>query len=231
MSYYEIIGRLIIGVIVGGIIGYERQHKNRPAGLRTHILVCLGATIISMVQQHSFAEALSLITKDPTMVNVIKVDMGRLGAQVITGVGFLGAGTIMHEKGSIKGLTTAATIWVVACIGLGVGLGYYFLSISSTIVVYVVLVMLKKFEVKYMGYSEEVTLRIEHDKDVTTPYSIAKYFSEKNIKVLNVSFDLDEDDYKTISEYTIVLKKNINAVKIVEELNKYSECVYSVRIN
>ncbi len=82
--------------------------------------------------------------------HAIKVDIGRLGAQVITGVGFLGAGTIIHDKGSIKGLTTAASIWTVACIGLAVGLGYYTLTILSTICVFIVLVFLKTFEESFL---------------------------------------------------------------------------------
>lgn len=143
MKYYEIVIRLILAVIVGGLIGYEREFKNRPAGFRTHILVCVGSAVISMIQVLAIEDTKSIILANPEMINVIKADMGRLGAQVISGVGFLGAGTIIHEKGSVKGLTTAATIWTVACIGLAVGMGYYFLSVVSVLGVYGVLVVMK----------------------------------------------------------------------------------------
>jgi putative Mg2+ transporter-C (MgtC) family protein len=136
MLIYDVAIRLILAVVVGGLIGYEREYKNRPAGFRTHILVCLGAAITSMIQLYSIQDTTNLILMHPELQNALKADIGRLGAQVITGVGFLGAGTIIHEKGSVKGLTTAASIWTVACIGLGVGLGYYTLTILSTICVY-----------------------------------------------------------------------------------------------
>ncbi|MEG1254923.1 MgtC/SapB family protein [Clostridium sp.] len=138
MDYRVIIGRLMIGVIVGGLVGYEREFKNSAAGFRTHILVCLGATIIAIISELNLERAMELAT-NPIYQDVIKVDMGRLGAQVISGVGFLGAGTILRDKGSIKGLTTAATLWVVACLGLAVGQGYYILSVTGAIMVFIIL--------------------------------------------------------------------------------------------
>ena len=134
MLAYEVAIRLVLAVVVGGLIGYEREAKNRPAGFRTHILVCLGAAVTSMIQLYSIQDTTNLILQHPELQNVLKADIGRLGAQVITGVGFLGAGTIIHEKGSVKGLTTAASIWTVACIGLAVGFGYYTLTILATYV-------------------------------------------------------------------------------------------------
>ncbi|MEG0307196.1 MAG: MgtC/SapB family protein [Clostridium sp.] len=138
MDYITIIQRLIIGVIVGGLVGYEREFKHSPAGFRTHIIVCLGATIISLIGELNLQKAMELAA-DPLYQNIIKVDMGRLGAQVISGVGFLGAGTILRDKGSVKGLTTAATLWVVACLGLAVGQGYYSLAVTASIMVFIIL--------------------------------------------------------------------------------------------
>ncbi len=148
MERYEVIIRFAFAVLVGGLIGYEREHHNRPAGFITHILVCVGAAITSMIQLHLVQDSLKLMLMYPELANTFKVDTGRIIAQVISGVGFLGAGSIIHEKGSVKGLTTAATLWVVACIGIGVGLGYYFLSIVSAIGVYCVLVVLKRVKIK-----------------------------------------------------------------------------------
>ena len=116
----ELALRLGCAMLVGLIIGIEREYTHRPAGMRTHILVALGACVVSIVGEILFTQYNSLgATPDPA----------RLSAQVITGVGFLGAGTIMKEGPSVKGLTTAASLWAVACLGLASGFGYYALAI------------------------------------------------------------------------------------------------------
>jgi putative Mg2+ transporter-C (MgtC) family protein len=150
LDTYEIGLRLLLAILAGGAIGYEREFKNRPAGFRTHILVCVGAAVISMIQVTTIDQTIQIIQQNPQMAQALKADIGRLGAQVITGIGFLGAGTIITEKRSVKGLTTAASIWVVACIGLAIGLGYYSLSILSVISVFITLVGLKGFQVKFI---------------------------------------------------------------------------------
>ena len=151
LTIKEIIVRLLLALIIGGIIGYERELQNRAAGFRTHILVCLGATIVSLLQIEIGNRAIEMIKLNASLAEVIKVDYGRLGAQVITGVGFLGAGTIIHNKGNIKGLTTAATLWVVACLGLAIGMGGYYISIFSTIIIFITLVFLKRIEGKLIS--------------------------------------------------------------------------------
>lgn len=143
MSYKIILIRLLIAVFIGGILGYEREHEGSPAGFRTNILVCLGAAIISLISASDLQTAMEL-AKNSAYQGIIKVDMGRLGAQVVSGVGFLGAGTILRDKGSIRGLTTAATLWLDACLGLAVGQGLYSLAITGAIIVVVTLSLLKK---------------------------------------------------------------------------------------
>ena len=116
MTWWEISLRLLLAVTVGCVIGIERERKNRPAGMRTHMLVSLGACAVMITSQMIFAQyRVYGATPDPA----------RLSAQVITGIGFLGAGTILKEGPTIKGLTTAASIWAVACLGIAVGAGYY----------------------------------------------------------------------------------------------------------
>lgn len=102
LNIREIVIRLVLAVIVGGIIGYERERQQRAAGFRTHILVCLGATIISLLQIDIGNKAIAMIEASKELSEVIKIDYGRLGAQVITGVGFIGAGAIIHTKGKLK---------------------------------------------------------------------------------------------------------------------------------
>ncbi len=143
MDYIVVLERLIVGVIIGGLVGYEREFKNSPAGFRTHILVCLGATIISLIAEYDL-QKIMIIAQNPMYAEVLKVDTARLGAQVISGVGFLGAGTILRDKGSVRGLTTAATLWIVACLGLAVGRGLYALSLTSAVIIFIILSLFKK---------------------------------------------------------------------------------------
>lgn len=227
MVWYEVILRVVLAIIIGGLIGYEREYKNRPAGFRTHILVCIGAAVISMIQVSGTQEITDMILKQPELSSALKADIGRLGAQVVTGVGFLGAGTIIHEKGSVKGLTTAASIWVVACIGLGVGMGYYFLSIFSTIAVYVVLVSLKQFEARFFHKSKITKLQVQYNNRPELIKKMEEYFSKKNIKVQNIDFDIYEDEetpYK-ISHYTILIPRHINTSEVIRDLCYYEEIV------
>ena len=132
----EIILRLTLSVILSGLIGLERQMQRRNAGLRTHMLVCLGSCLIMLTSLYVF----------DIYKGIAQVDPSRIAAGVITGIGFLGAGTIIRESERIIGLTTAASLWVVAGIGLAVGTGFYVAGIFSTILTLVVLFFLRFFE-------------------------------------------------------------------------------------
>ena len=119
--------KMILAVVFSGVIGYEREHSHRPAGFRTHILVAVGSALVMMTSKYVFLEYQGLVNVDPT----------RLGAQVISGIGFLGAGTILREGFSVKGLTTAASLWAVSCIGLAVGAGYYLGAFITTLFIHI----------------------------------------------------------------------------------------------
>lgn len=138
LSYQEIIIRLCLSALLGSIIGLERERLDWAAGLRTHMLVCVGSTLFMLVSAFGFAEALR-------NHNVV-LDPSRIAAQVVTGVGFLGAGTIIFRQEVIRGLTTAASLWAVAAIGLSVGGGLYYAAISTTLLVMIILVGLKPLE-------------------------------------------------------------------------------------
>ncbi|MGK0466919.1 MgtC/SapB family protein [Clostridium sp.] len=232
MLAYEVVIRLVLAVIVGGLIGYERESKNRPAGFRTHILVCLGAAITSMIQLYSIQDTVNIILLHPELQNAIKADIGRLGAQVITGVGFLGAGTIIHEKGSVKGLTTAASIWTVACIGLAAGLGYYTLTILSTICVFVVLVFLKTIEAKLFKNTKIVKIEIQYANKKNMVEKLEQYFDGMGIKVKNIEFlieDEDENIHYSTTMYTILAPKHINSSMVIQKLCAFEE-IYKATI-
>lgn len=228
MYWYEVVIRLILAIIIGGLIGYEREYKNRPAGFRTHILVCIGAAVTSMIQLYAIQETSNIILQHPTLASALKADIGRLGAQVITGVGFLGAGTIIHEKGSVKGLTTAASIWVVACVGLAVGLGYYFISIAATIGVFIVLVSLKEFETRFFHKSKFTKLEVQYTNKIGLVRKMEEYFTSKEIKVQNIEFEIGEEDdepAQQISLYTILVPRHISVGDIITDLCCYEEIV------
>lgn len=116
--------RLLIAVVLGALVGYERERAGKPAGVRTHGMVSLGAALFAVVSLHGFGN-----TGDPA----------RVAAQIVTGIGFLGAGAILHQRGSVHGLTTAASLWVTAAIGLAVGVGMVFMSLATAILVFLLL--------------------------------------------------------------------------------------------
>ena len=115
MGFLEIGQRLLLAVIMSGAIGFDREFKSRPAGMRTHILVCVGATMIALLQAEIFLDTVTMIGKNPEMASAFRIDQTRLIAQVVSGIGFLGAGTIIVTKRAVAGLTTAASLWTVAC--------------------------------------------------------------------------------------------------------------------
>jgi len=132
----QIIIRLVVSFILGGLIGLEREFHGRAAGLRTHILVCLGSALIMLTSMHMFHLYQGITTIDPA----------RIAAGVITGIGFLGAGTILRFKASVRGLTTAASLWAVAGVGLAVGSGFYVGAYTASLLVLFVLFVLTKLE-------------------------------------------------------------------------------------
>lgn len=133
--------RLALAGLLGGIIGFERQHSHRPAGMRTHVLVTVGSALVMCMAEYVKLQFYSGVENPP--------DITRMGAQVISGIGFLGAGTILREGFSVKGLTTAASLWAVACIGLAAGIGFWPGALLGTVVIFVTLNSMKKFAMRF----------------------------------------------------------------------------------
>ncbi len=149
--------RLVLAVLLGGMIGFEREQSSHAAGLRTHMMVCLGSCLLMLLSIYGFSAFVDEVN--------VRVDPARLAAAVITGVGFLGAGTILHTGKGITGLTTAASVWVVSAIGLGVGAGFYFASSVATAMVLFVLWVMNKLERKFIrGKRERVIVVITEDR-------------------------------------------------------------------
>ncbi|HCW03180.1 MAG TPA: methyltransferase [Clostridium sp.] len=217
MSILEVTMRLLLAVFIGGLIGYERELNNRAAGFRTHMLVCVGAAITSLIQLYTFEEVKIILMDNPNLEGAISSDMLRLGAQVISGVGFIGVGTIIHEKGSVKGLTTAASLWVVAIIGLATGFGYYILCIASFICVFIVVAILKNFEHKFMGKTRKIKLEVIFDKQLQPLLEVNKILKEMGIKIKSIEYSTEEaDDNECI--YTLFVPIRLRVEEVIEKL-------------
>ncbi|HKJ02800.1 MAG TPA: MgtC/SapB family protein [Longimicrobiales bacterium] len=141
----DLLGRLVLAAILGGAIGWEREHAHKPAGLRTNILICMGAALLTDLSAHVARAAPG------------PADPGRIAAQIVTGMGFLGAGTIIQSRGTVTGLTTAATLWVVAAIGMSVGFGSNIEAAGATVIVLIVLIPLRSLEAKAEGRHRRAT--------------------------------------------------------------------------
>lgn len=158
----EIIIKLLLAVIVGGFTGYEREKSNQFAGFRTHILVSIGSCITSIISLELFNEYSNISTMDPA----------RLPAQVLSGIGFLGAGAILKNSNGIRGLTTAAGIWATACIGIAIGYGQYVLGITAWILVMATLYILKNFDKVISKRGQNVLKATITNLDGRQPYLI-----------------------------------------------------------
>ena len=209
-----------MAIIIGGVIGYERGHQNRAAGFRTHILVCLGAAIVSMIQDQLRVNILKYTILHPEVAQVLKTDLGRIGAQVVSGIGFLGAGTIMRDKGIIGGLTTAASIWATGCLGLSIGWGFYYLAIPAGIGIIIVLVTLKKLERYWIENKHIMKIDIQYNKEYSYSDILIKnynIFKEMNVRIKDVTKSIEENKIS----YTLIVAKQMEAVDVLLELSKY----------
>ncbi|AKP66494.1 MgtC/SapB family protein [Companilactobacillus ginsenosidimutans] len=212
-----IVARLLLATVISGVIGYDRAQKHRPAGIRTHILVCLGACIIALIQKEIGFDALQIAKQYPQYKGIVRADDARLIAQVVSGIGFLGAGTIIVEHHSIKGLTTAASLWVVACLGLAVGMVNYVIAIASFVVVYGVIAFLKRI----VRVSPVRNLEIQYLEKSEFKQYIETYFKDHEITVNNVSYKANkiDDNYIYTNTYEVKLPRKLTYVKVVEDLS------------
>jgi putative Mg2+ transporter-C (MgtC) family protein len=215
--YLGLIFKLILACILGGIVGYEREHTNRPAGFRTHILVCVGAALVMVTSEYIFR----------VYHGQANVDPARLGAQVISGIGFLGAGTIIREGFNVKGLTTAASLWAVSCVGIAAGIGFYEGAIVATILIYVTLIMLKKME---DSFSKKSIYKVVYIQSIDKPGQIGEIisaFNNNNIPLKRVEF-INEDNDKNI--YIKVMAKfpvRLSSSNVLNDLHNI-EGIYKV---
>lgn len=218
MTWWEAGLRLFAAVVVGCIIGIERERKNRPAGMRTHVLVCVGAATIAIIERLMVADTMALNGISPG--TGIAVSFGRLSAQVISGIGFLGAGTIFISQKKIAGLTTAASLWNVACLGLAIGMGYYIVALAGCIIVIVTLTLLQR--VVRVNAVKHVEIKFIHR--VETIAFINDYFQSIGVKVLDIDFHVEnKGKYNLYTNiYTLDMQGKTTYKDIVNKLSEYA---------
>ena len=193
VTYLAVAIRIFAAVIIGGILGLERGMKNRPAGLRTYMLVCVGACVIMLTNHYVF--------------QVYGVgDPVRMGAQVVNGIGFLGAGTIIvTRRNQIKGLTTAAGLWSAAGVGLALGIGFYEAAIAGTLAVFIVIALLQKMDNKLHRRSKQLEAYIELSAEISLG-DFLRTMREDGIDVSDVQRESSEEEGKGVRAYVATLK-------------------------
>lgn len=201
--------RLILAVICGGIVGIERAYKRRPAGFRTHILICLGAAMTTLTSQYLY-------------LNMhYYTDMARLGAQVVAGIGFIGAGTIIVTRQQrVKGLTTAAGLWSSAIIGLALGGGFYEGGIITTLMILVAELLFSKLEYRVLDHVPEINLYMEYN-DKPCLENVLKLYREMDLRILNMEITRSRGSKKhnACAIFTLRLNKNYPVNRVIEEVS------------
>jgi putative Mg2+ transporter-C (MgtC) family protein len=204
---WQMLIKLAVSAGLGGIIGLQRERAERPAGFRTHVLVCIGSTLIMLISAEGFKGNPAV---DPT----------RIAAQVVTGIGFLGAGTIIRQGSIVKGLTTAASIWVVSAIGLAVGIGYYLGAVITTILVFMVLAIFKIVEDKYLSKPEEFKINIEFDESISNLVNLENELSFLGIKLISTKIESHVRDNLISLELTVAAKKKIGVLETLKRVSR-----------
>jgi len=191
----DILLRIIFAIILGSAIGLEREITNKSAGLRTQIMVCLGACIFTILSIYGFSTAVTLYPLG---------DPARVAAQIITGIGFIGAGTVLRQGLTVTGLTTASTLWIVAAIGMACGCGKISLAVASTVLAVAILVLIRIFEVKIMPHNTK------HQRKIKISF-LCEYDEYEEIykKVTDLFPEIIDFNHKTIDEDGDKLKLNI----------------------
>ncbi|KKE78605.1 MgtC/SapB family protein [Oceanobacillus sp. FSL K6-0118] len=210
-DFYVIAIRLLIALLLSGLIGFEREMNNHSAGFRTHILVGVGSCLMMLMSLYGFS---SLID---TYGN-IRFDPARIPSYVISGIGFLGAGTIIVYGGTIRGLTTAASIWTVAGLGLVVGLGMYGAAILATLIILISLVFLNNFEKLFQSRRSfsSVNITIDHNTNLSL---LVNLFEQFDVKILSIEITNIEKKMRNV-QIKVERNKRIDKINLYDELSR-----------
>lgn len=201
LTYADIAIRLGVAILTGGMVGYEREKKGRDAGFRTHILVAVGACLFALIELETAIAVLKIVGTQEGASQVLNFSVHRLTAQVVSGIGFLGAGTIMLTKRSIKGLTTAASIWVCAALGIASGMGYYVIAGAGALVILLTLVVVKRI----FSFPHMKKLTIAFDGSDELMKQVENLLRQSNVRILgtDTKIKLEEETAEYLVEYHI----------------------------
>ena len=208
VTIWSVALRMTLAVVCGGIIGIEREYKRRPAGFRTHILICLGAAMTTLTSQYLY-----LVLGQYT-------DMARLGAQVVAGIGFIGAGTIIvTRRQRVKGLTTAAGLWAAAIIGLALGGGFYEGGLFATFLILIAELFFSRVEYRMLQNAPEVNLYVEYG-DNRTMDVLLQEFREHGLKILNMGIihSHSNEEHNACAIFTLRLHKGLDVEHLKQEI-------------
>lgn len=193
----QILLRLGLAALCGSILGFERERHGRSAGLRTNLLVCVGSALMTVVSENFY-----LVYGGSSSV-VLRMDPARVAAQIVVGIGFIGAGVIIKETGGIRGLTTAATLWLVAGVGMACGTGMFFIASATTLIALVALTILKEFE-KNIPRDNYRTIEIVcSEKEEKMLPVLSEFLRAKKLDVQNIGFSYDARNCTTTYEFSI----------------------------
>lgn len=209
LSEWVIMFRLVLAAVLSGIVGFEREFHGRAAGFRTHILLCVGTTLIMLASMHMFDVYMGMTTVDPA----------RLAAGVVTGIGFLGAGTIMRYKASVRGLTTAASLWVVTGIGLAVGSGLIWGAIMTTLLAVVTLMLFGRLEHTMIRKDWYKTLIIETKEGVDQLKGIRDLVGEYGTEVTNFEVERSKDGAHMVLKLGLRLSTSRYNTQLIQDIS------------
>jgi putative Mg2+ transporter-C (MgtC) family protein len=210
LNEWVVLFRLVLASLLSGVVGFERELHGRAAGLRTHILLCVGSTLVMLTSIHIFEVYNGRVPCDPA----------RIAAGVVTGIGFLGAGTIMHSKASVKGLTTATSLWVVAGLGLAVGSGMYFAAVATTAVTIVTLFLFSRVEHAMIRRDWYRTLLIESQEGVTQIKGAREVLGEYGVQVTDFEVERSDDAATMTLKIGVKLSTSRNDDRIVQDISR-----------
>ena len=216
---WEMLIRLLLAAFLGGIVGIERGSGDRPAGFRTHILVCAGAALFMLVSMYGYDDYPMHGEEFPR-----NRDSSRIAAQVVSGIGFLGAGTIMHEGVTVRGLTTAASLWMISAIGLAAGAGMYVLSIGSTAVMMVTLVTFHSWEKRFAG-TTKIDRRFVRITTANTPgiiTQITSYLAKNGVKVKTLNVKNNKAKDQIVLELYLKVDPELDSYDIINGAQQIS---------
>lgn len=231
LSFWDVLCRLLAAVVCGGIIGIERGRKHRPAGFRTHMLVCMGAALTIILSIYLSAMITGVWSLEST--DSARTDISRFGAQVINGIGFLGAGTIIITgRQQVKGLTTAAGLWASACMGLAIGAGFYIGALVGSVFILMTIIVFSRLENFILSRSRNVNLFVEYEYTDDIAH-IVERLKEQDVRIFDIEISKDrssEVGYHPSAIFSLQLPKKkphtvimtsiaeIESVRVIEEL-------------